>query len=128
VKLRSVVPSVDHLLQSLTHNQTEDINSSAQLSDIQHLPPSGTGVPALTEKPAGGDVDVGDDDYIPEFEDDDDDDTPEFEGPTHEQDINLVMQQAGCSRARAVQALGKNYGDLIDASTCQSQRFLVRLH
>ena len=122
------MPLVDHRLQSLTHNQTEDVNSPAQLSDIQHLASSGTGVPAFTEKPADGDVDVGGDDYIPEFEDDDDDDTPEFEGPTHERDVDLVMQQAGCSRARAVQVLENNYGDLIDASTCQPQHFLVKFH
>jgi len=96
------------------------MNSSAQLSAAQHLASSGAGVSALTEKPTGGDND--DDDDIPELE------AAEDDGPVDEtgvdpKDIDLVMQQVGCSRAKAVRVLKESSGDLINASTCQSKRF-----
>ena len=94
-----------------------DLTCLAQLFDIQHLS-SGAGVSTCTGKPAGGDVDVVDDN----------DDIPELEGSTDKQDIDLVMQHTDCSRARAVQALKENHGDLIGASACQPQRFLVKFH
>lgn len=122
VKLRSVVPSVEYLLQNPTHNQIEDMNSSAQLSAAQHLASSGAGVSALAEKPAAGDNE--DDEDIPELEA-----TVEDEGPVDEtgvdaKDIDLVMQQVECSRAKAVRALKESGGDLINASMCQPQLFL----
>lgn len=59
---------------------------------------------------------MADDDEIPELE------VPEDEGPVDEtgvdaKDIELVIQQVGCSRAKAVKALKENGGDLINAST-----------
>ena len=89
-----------------------DLTCLAQLFDIQHLS-SGAGVSTCTGKPAGGDVDVVDDN----------DDIPELEGSTDKQDIDLVMQHTDCSRARAVQALKENHGDLIGASACQPSAF-----
>ena len=63
-----------------------------------------------------------------------DGDIPEFKaavqgvGPIDEsgvdpRDIDLVMQQASCSRAKAVQVLNKSSGDLVYASTCQLTSF-----
>ena len=59
---------------------------------------------------------VADDDEIPELE------AAEDEGPVDEtgvdpKDIELVIQQVGCSRGKAVKALKDNGGDLINAST-----------
>ena len=64
---------------------------------------------------AGGDDDDDDDD-IPELEE------PEEEAPVDEtgidaKDIDLVMQQVNCTRAKAVKALKESGGDLINAST-----------
>jgi nascent polypeptide-associated complex subunit alpha len=126
VKLRSVVPSVRRLLQNLTHNQIEDMNSSAQLSAAQHLASSGAGVSALTEKPAGGDNE--DDDDLPDLEAAVEDEGPVDETGVDAKDIDLVMQQVGCSRAKAVRVLKESGGDLINASTCQPQRFPVKCH
>lgn len=125
MKLRSVVPSVEYLLQNPTRNQIEDMNSSAQLSAAQHLASSGAGASALTEKPAGGDND--DDDDIPELEA-----APEEEGPLDEtgvdpKDIDLVIQQVGCSRAKAVRVLKESGGDLINASMYQRPRFPLKV-
>ena len=126
MKLRSVAPLVECLLQNPTHNQIEDMNSSAQLSAAQHLASSGAGVSALTEKPTGGDND--DDDDIPELEAAVEDEGPIDETGVDPKDIDLVMQQVGCSRAKAVRVLKESSGDLINASTCQSWRFLVKIH
>ena len=122
MKQRSVAPSVEYLLQNPTHNQIEDMNSSAQLSAAQHLASSGAGASALAEKPAGADIE--DDDDIPELEA-----TVEDEGPVDEtgvdvKDIDLVIQQVGCSRAKAVRVLKESGGDLINASMCQLKHFL----
>ena len=93
------------------------MNSSAQLSAAQHLASSGAGVSALTEKRGGEENEEEDD--IPELEA-----TVEDEGPVDEtgvsaEDIALVMDQVGCSRAEAVKALRNTKGDLIHASTFQ---------
>jgi nascent polypeptide-associated complex subunit alpha len=126
VKLRSVIPSVEYILQNLTHNQIEDMNSSAQLSAAQHLASSGAGVSALAEKPAGGDNE--DDDDIPELEAAVEDEGPIDETGVDAKDIDLVMQQVGCSRAKAVRVLKESSGDLINASRCQPQPCLVKVH
>ena len=57
---------------------------------------------------------------------DDDEDIPELEAPEEEgevdetgvdaKDIELVVQQVGCSRAKAVRVLKESNGDLINAS------------
>jgi hypothetical protein len=93
VKLRSVVPLIDCLQQNLTHNQIEDMNSSAQLSAAQHLASSGAGVSALAEKPAGGDNE--DDDDIPELEAAVEDEGPVDETGVDPKDIDLVMAAGG---------------------------------
>lgn len=79
----------------------------------------------MAEKPAGGDNE--DDDDIPELED-----AAEEEGPIDEtgvdpKDIDLVMQQVNCSRAKAVRALKESSGDLINASKCQPRRVVVKI-
>lgn len=88
-----------------------------------------------------------DHDHDHEHDDDDDDDVPELEeakgagekkkvvdddedGPVDEtgvdaKDIELVMAQVNCSRAKAVRVLKENGNDLITASTCA---LLLRLH
>lgn len=87
------------------------MNSSAQLSAAQQLASSGTGaVPSLESSGAANDDD------IPELE------AVEEEGPVDEtgvdpKDIDLVIQQVGCSRAKAVKVLKESGGDLINAST-----------
>lgn len=72
----------------------------------------GAQVPNLESSGAGDD---GDDDDIPELE------AVEDEGPVDEtgidaKDIDLVIQQVGCSRSKAVRALKDSGGDLINAS------------
>lgn len=98
------------------------MNSSAQLSAAQHLASSGAGVSALTEKRAGEDNE--DEEDIPDLEEA----AVEDEGPVDEtgvdaKDIDLVMQQVGCSRAKAVRVLKESDGDLINASTYRVQCF-----
>lgn len=91
----------------------EDMNSQAQLSTAQQLAQgAGAGaVPSLeNNNTAEGDDD---DDEIPELEAVD-------EGPVDEtgidpKDIDLVMQQVNCSRAKAVRVLKESGGDLINA-------------
>ena len=87
------------------------MNSSAQLSAAQQLASSGaSAVPNLESSGAA------DDDDVPELE------AVEEEGPVDEtgvdpKDIDLVIQQVGCSRAKAVKVLKESGGDLINAST-----------
>ncbi|KIK59809.1 hypothetical protein GYMLUDRAFT_169108 [Collybiopsis luxurians FD-317 M1] len=91
----------------------EDMNSQSQLSTAQQLAGAGTGaaVPNLETSGVGGD-----DDDIPELE------PAEEEGEIDEtgidpKDIDLVMTQVNCSRAKAVKVLKESGGDLINAST-----------
>merc|ERR1719223_168954 len=80
--------------------------------------PQGAGAGAIPTMPAAG------------GDDDDDDDVPDLEtvdtaaAPVEEvvdetgveaKDIELVMTQAGCSRAKAVKALRENDSDLVNA-------------
>jgi NACalpha-BTF3-like transcription factor len=90
------------------------MNHQAQLAAAQQLAAqSGGGVPTLEKSGAGGE---GDDD-IPELEETVDD-GPVDETGIDPKDIDLVIQQVGCSRAKAVKALKESGGDLINASTC----------
>lgn len=90
------------------------MNSQAQLSTAQQLASGGGGGAVnLEDSGAGGDDD--DDDDIPELE------APEDDGPVDEtgvdpKDIDLVMAQVNCSRAKAVRVLKESGGDLINAS------------
>lgn len=89
------------------------MNAQGGLAAAQQLASSGAGnVPNLESSGAGDD---GDDDDIPELE------AVEDEGVVDEtgidaKDIELVVQQVGCSRAKAVRALKDSGGDLINAS------------
>lgn len=74
---------------------------------------------------AGAAADDDDDDDIPDLE------APEEEGPVDEtgveaKDIELVMQQVNCSRAKAVRVLKESGGDLINASASYLQFVLER--
>jgi nascent polypeptide-associated complex subunit alpha len=89
--------------------QIEDMNSQAQLSAAQNLAGGGMGASAL-EKTISKD-----DDDIPELEPAEDD-GPVDETDVDQKDIELVMQQVNCSRAKAVKALKESGGDLINAS------------
>ena len=94
--------------------QVEDLNSAGSLGAPQSQLASqggGGGIPNIESSGAGDD----DDDDIPELE------AVEDEGPVDEtgiepKDIELVVQQVGCSRAKAVKALKDSGGDLINAS------------
>ncbi|KJA27511.1 hypothetical protein HYPSUDRAFT_52004 [Hypholoma sublateritium FD-334 SS-4] len=96
----------------------EDMNSQAQLSASQQLQSSGAGVaPTLEDSGAGADDD---DDDIPDLE------AAEEDGPLDEtgvdpKDIDLVMQQVNCSRAKAVRVLKESGGDLINAIMAASE-------
>lgn len=88
------------------------MNSHAQLSAAQQLASSTASAAALDAAAAGA---SGDDDEPPELKE------PEDDGPVDEtgvdpKDIDLVMQQVNCSRAKAVRALRDSGGDLINAS------------
>ncbi|KAH8117373.1 hypothetical protein DFH11DRAFT_1006701 [Phellopilus nigrolimitatus] len=94
----------------------EDVNQQAQLSAAQQLAQSGGAslgggaVPSLEKSGAGDD----DDDDMPELE------ATEEDGPVDEtgldpKEIELVMAQVNCSRAKAVKVLKENGGDIINA-------------
>ena len=88
------------------------MNSQAQLSAAQHLASGGNAAPSLEQ--SGADVEDDDDD-IPDLE------APEDDGLVDEagvdpKDIDLVMQQVNCTRAKAVRVLKESGGDLINAS------------
>ena len=90
------------------------MNSQAQLSAAQQLASgAGSGMPNLTSSGAGGADD--DDDDIPELEAVEEDGNVDETG-VDPKDIELVIQQVGCSRAKAVRVLKESGGDLINAS------------
>ena len=92
------------------------MNSQAQLSAAQQLASgAGSGLPNLQGSGAGGADD--DDDDIPELEAVEEDGNVDESG-VDPKDIELVIQQVGCSRAKAVRVLKESGGDLINASTC----------
>ena len=94
--------------------QIEDMNSQAQLSAAQHLASgAGAGVPNIQSSGVGGGDD--DDDDIPELEAVEEDGNIDETG-VDPKDIELVIQQVGCSRAKAVRVLKESGGDLINAS------------
>ncbi len=94
--------------------QIEDMNSQAQLSAAQHLASgAGAGVPNIQSSGVGGGDD--DDDDIPELEAVEEDGNVDETG-VDPKDIELVIQQVGCSRAKAVRVLKESGGDLINAS------------
>jgi len=96
----------------------EDMNSQAQLSAAQQLASNASTVPNLESSGPGGDNE--DDDDIPELEAVEDD-GPVDETGVEAKDIELVMQQVGCSRAKAVRVLKESGGDLINAIMAASE-------
>ncbi|KAK0450741.1 related to nascent polypeptide-associated complex alpha chain [Armillaria ostoyae] len=94
----------------------EDMNSQAQMSAAQQLAAGATAT-GLENSGVGADDD---DDSIPELE------APEDDGPVDEtgvdpKDIDLVMTQVNCSRAKAVRVLKESGGDLINAIMAASE-------
>ena len=97
----------------------EDSNSQAGLSAAQPFSSAGGSViPNLTDTGASAEED---DDDMPDLEAAEDEANIDETGidPT---DIERVMQQVSCSRAKAVRVLKESGGDLINAS-----RFLLRI-
>ncbi|KAG7092373.1 hypothetical protein E1B28_008732 [Marasmius oreades] len=95
----------------------EDMNAQAQLSAAQQAATGGAGA-TNTQQSIGGDD--GDDDAIPELQ------APDDDGPVDEtgvdpKDIDLVIAQVGCSRAKAVRVLKESGGDLINAIMAASE-------
>ncbi|KAF5324564.1 hypothetical protein D9611_004264 [Ephemerocybe angulata] len=94
----------------------EDMNQQAQINAAQQLASAGAGSNLLQ----GEEKETEDDDDIPELE------APEDDGPVDEtgvdpKDIELVIQQVGCSRAKAVKVLKESGGDLINAIMAASE-------
>jgi NACalpha-BTF3-like transcription factor len=116
-KPRSVDINISQL-KALTwvFEQMEDMNAQAQLSAAQQLAASGAGSATTVEDSRLGAGKGGDnDDDVPDLE------PPEDDGPVDEtgvdpKDIELVMKQVNCSRAKAVRVLKESGGDLINAS------------
>lgn len=93
--------------------KVEDSNSQAGLSAAQQFSSGGGNmIPNLTDTGASAEED---DDDIPDLEAPEDVADIDETGidPT---DIDRVMQQVNCSRAKAVRALKESGGDLINAS------------
>lgn len=99
----------------------EDMNTQGHLGASQQLAGSGAGsTTALDPSRAGKGSENPDD--VPELEAPEDDD-PVDETGVDPKDIELVMAQVNCSRAKAVRVLKDNSGDLINASVSFSIRF-----
>jgi len=88
------------------------MNSHAQLSAAQQLASNAANAATLENVVAGT---PGDEDDVPEIKEIEDD-GPVDETGVDPKDIDLVMQQVSCSRAKAVRALRDSGGDLINAS------------
>ena len=118
-RLRCAHSCVTLCCQVLTgSSQIEDMNSQAQLSAAQHLASgAGAGVPNIQSSGIGGGDE--DDDDIPELEAVEEDGNIDETG-VDPKDIELVIQQVGCSRAKAVRVLKESGGDLINASAYAS--------
>lgn len=90
------------------------MNSQAQLSAAQQLSSGGAGAAQTLEESGAGGADD-DDDEPPELEEAEEDGALDETG-VDAKDIDLVMQQVNCSRAKAVRVLKESGGDLINAS------------
>lgn len=98
----------------------EDMNTQGHLGPSQQLAGSGAGsTTALDPSRTGKDSENPDD--VPELEAPEDDD-PVDETGVDPKDIELVMAQVNCSRAKAVRVLKESGGDLINASVSISIR------
>ena len=92
----------------------EDMNAQAQLSAAQQLATSGTGSATALETSEVGKGGDNEEDVL-ELEGHEDD-GPVDETGVDPKDIELVMTQVNCSRAKAVRVLKETGGDLINAS------------
>ena len=96
--------------------QIEDMNQQQMSQQLASGGGGGGGsAPTIEKSGIAGTAD--DEDDIPELEEAADD-GPVDESGVDPKDIDLVMQQVSCSRAKAVKALKDSGGDLINASTC----------
>lgn len=91
------------------------MNNQAQMNAAQSLGGGGGGAGGIPSLESSGAAEDDDDDDIPELE------APDEEGDLDEtgvdpKDIDIVMQQVNCSRAKAVKVLKEHQGDLINAS------------
>ena len=86
------------------------MNAQAQLSAAQQLAPGGFGGNAASKAPAAS----GDD--VPSLEPAEEEEGEIDETGVDPKDIELVMAQVNCSRAKAVRVLKESGGDLINAS------------
>mmetsp|Transcript_22993 Transcript_22993/g.29003 ORF Transcript_22993/g.29003 Transcript_22993/m.29003 type:complete len:194 (+) Transcript_22993:95-676(+) len=88
--------------------KSEDVGAAANQAAAakQFRQPQAAGVPSM---PAVGGDEGGDDDDVPALEETVD------ETGVEAKDVELVMTQAACSRAKAVKALKENDGDLVNA-------------
>jgi len=96
----------------------EDMNAQAQLSAAQQL--AATGAPGRGAVSKTSTAANDDDDDIPDLE------PAEEEGEVDEtgvdsKDVELVMAQVNCSRAKAVRVLKESGGDLINAIMAASE-------
>ena len=92
----------------------EDMNSQGHLGASQQLAGSGAGSTTAPDPSRTGKGNENPDD-VPELEAPEDDE-PIDESGVDPKDIELVMAQVNCSRAKAVRVLKENSGDLINAS------------
>jgi nascent polypeptide-associated complex subunit alpha len=99
----------------------EDMNAQAQMSAAQQLAASGAGSTTTgLENSGAGKGGDNDDDEVPELEAIEDD-GPVDETGVDPKDIELVMAQVNCSRAKAVRVLKDSGGDLINAIMAASE-------
>ena len=95
------------------------MNSQAQLSAAQQLAQSNAAAPP--QKSAAAD----NDDEAPALQEADENGEVDETG-LDPKEIELVMQQVNCSRAKAVRVLRDNGGDIINASECLLSLPLIR--
>jgi len=98
----------------------EDMTSQAQMSAAQQYGGGAGGAPGIENSGVGAEDDDDDDDDIPELEAPEDDGSLDETG-VEAKDIELVMAQVNCSRAKAVRALKDSGGDLINAIMAASE-------
>jgi NACalpha-BTF3-like transcription factor len=98
----------------------EDMNTQGHLNASQQLAGSGAGSTTALDPSRTGKGSENPDD-VPELEAPEDDD-PVDETGVDPKDIELVMAQVNCSRAKAVRVLKESSGDLINASVSISIR------
>ena len=92
----------------------EDMNTQGHLNASQQLAGSGAGSTTALDPSRTGKGSENPDD-VPELEAPEEDD-PVDETGVDPKDIELVMAQVNCSRAKAVRVLKEHSGDLINAS------------